>query len=85
MEFNNINYTTSLVFDTESNNIKLITFTKFDSFKYSFVRYKVNNTDTIFCEQTEGINFCFEDEDCCDYENPETIENIIWKIEPKKK
>jgi hypothetical protein len=71
--FNNINYTTNLVFDTESNLINLTSLSDFDSFTYRVSRYIIYPSDTNLCTGDNfGLDLCIDDDDSeCD--NPEEV------------
>jgi hypothetical protein len=73
VEFNNINYTTNLVFDTESNLINLTSLSDFDSFTYRVSRYIIYPSDTNLCTGDNfGLDLCIDDDDSeCD--NPEEV------------
>ena len=89
VEFNNINYTTNLVFDTESNNVNLTSFSNFDSFNYWVSRYIIYQSELNSCVgDMFGLELCLDESPEC--EDPEEIghrelkkKEEIKKIEQK--
>ena len=82
IDFNNVNYTTDLNFDTQSTLINVTTMTDFDSYQYKVGKYKVENSDDTYCYNYLGIIVCLEGE--CDSKNPIIVESPSLKIREKK-
>ena len=66
VEFNNINYTTNLIFDTKSNLVNLTQLSDFDSFNYNVAIYKVEINNENKCIGLFGLGFCLESTDNCE-------------------
>ena len=66
VEFNKVNYTNILNFDTQSTLINIKTITDFDDYIYTYARYKIEDSEINECASTEGISICIED--CAEYE-----------------
>jgi hypothetical protein len=58
VEFNNINYTTYLIFDTKSNCVNLTTLSDFDSFDYTEARYIIHDSEDNICQSFMGMSLC---------------------------
>jgi hypothetical protein len=82
VEFNNITYTTNLIFDTESNLVNLTSLSNFDSFNYKVARYKINPSQLNLCFGSLGIDLCIDDnEEQC--EDKETVSTPVLKTYKK--
>ena len=79
-EFNKINYTIILNFDTKTTLVKVTTITDFDKYKYKVGRYKREDSEVNECEQTLGISFCLN---ACNNPNIETIKPAIYEYKEK--
>jgi hypothetical protein len=77
VEFNNINYTTILIFDTKSNLANLTQLSDFDSFNYNVARYKIESNNETACIGIFGLEMCFDETDQCD--NPKVVTPPIIK------
>ena len=66
VKFNKVNYTIVLSFDTQSNLMNVKTITDFDEYKYTYARYKVEDTEVNDCGATLGISVCIND--CAAYD-----------------
>ena len=84
VEFNNVNYTTILLFDTETNKIKLKTFTNFEAYEYTEGKYKIDEAGDNICGGFMGINLCMDEPEGCDVENPITVEAPVKHLVKKK-
>ena len=63
VEFNNITYTTNLIFDTESNLVNLTSLSDFDSFYYTVARYIIYPSELNLCYETLDIVICIDDDE----------------------
>ena len=66
VKFNKVNYTIVLSFDTQSNLMNVKTITDFDEYKYTYARYKVEDTEINDCGAALGISVCIND--CAAYD-----------------
>lgn len=82
VNFNNVNYTTKIHFDTNSTIINVSTIGDFDAYNYYVGKYRVENSDENHCNEFLGIKICTEGK--CDNENRETIEFPIIKTQNRK-
>jgi len=71
VEFGGINYTTTLIYDTESNLVNLTSLSDFDSFNYHEARYRINPSNEYINIGSLGVEMCFNDPSQCG--EPETI------------
>ena len=76
IKFNNINYTSSIIYDTLTNIANLTTISNFDAFKYEIKRFIVEPSNINFCTDTMGVPFCFEDEEECN--DPEQVNATLF-------
>ena len=82
IDFNNVNYTTDLNFDTQSTLINVTTITDFDSYQYKVQRYKVENSNDIQCKEILGITVCVYEE--CESTSPIKVGSPSFYIGEKK-
>lgn len=82
IEFNNVNFTTDLNFDTQSTLINVTTITDFESYQYKIGKYKVENSDDTFCYEYLDIIICIEGE--CDELNQKPIGSPTLKSRERK-
>ena len=75
VDFNNVTYITNLTYDTDSNQIKLITIKDFEAYNYIVETKRINGTYGDLCVSSVGIDICLENDECFE---PETV------IPPKK-
>jgi hypothetical protein len=71
-DFNDINYSSNINFDTKQTVINVTTIADFEKYRYSIGRYKIENSDDTICFNIFGIFTCEEGE--CDMNNPTVIE-----------
>ena len=81
VQFNNINFTTNIEYNTESTNLSVSTITDFDSYQYSIETYKIEDISEIKCVSIMYIDFCFNVGKCT---NSPVNRNIILKTETQK-
>ena len=82
LEFNKVNYTIILKFDTQSNLMNVTTITDFDKINYQISRYKIEDEKVDACADALDIGFCIQE--CNDY-SIITVEEPKWKHEPEVK
>ena len=80
VNFNKVNYTIVLNFDTQSTLINLTTITDFDEYIYSIARYKNKDSEKSECSMIEGIGLCIYD---CEDSEIEIVEAPRNKEVPK--
>ena len=88
-DFNNVNLSMILDFNTDSNDIFYTVVTDFDSFNYTLERYLIENLPKNICLNDEYennnfiINICFDDIECLDSTKkivlPKSIKNVDKK------
>ena len=76
-DFNDINYSSNINFDTKQTAINVTTIAKFEKYRYSIGRYKIENSDENICINIGGFITCEEDE--CDVNNPIIKESPVDK------
>ena len=64
VDFNNVTYTTNLIYDTDSNQIKLITIKDFEAYNYMVETKRINGTSGDLCVSTAGIDICLDNDEC---------------------
>ena len=79
--FNNVNLTTNLDFNTNSNNISVTSITDFDNYQYSIENFKIEDISETNCFTLMHINFCFDIGKCDKVPN---YSSKIVKTESKK-
>ena len=83
VEFNNVSYITNLIYDTDSNQVKVNTIKDFEGYNYWVETKRINGTDSDLCISTLGIDICLDNDNC---NLPETVKPKKKKIqEPEKK
>ena len=80
VNFNKVNYTNVLYFDTQSTLINVKTITDFDEYIYSIARYKILNSEKNQCVGSVGISLCIND---CEDSEIEIVEAPRNKEVPK--
>jgi hypothetical protein len=81
VEFNDVNYTTNLNFDTQSTFINVTTIANFGAYIYKIGKFKVEDAEETECNSFGGISLCLRKE--CDSKNPLTVEPLTQKPYPK--
>ena len=84
LEFNKVNYTIVLNFDTQSTLINVTTITDFDKINYEVRRYKIEDEESEFCtnDMLGFGGFCITQ---CNNYAPNPVDEPKYKNEPKKK
>jgi hypothetical protein len=60
VEFNNVNFTTNIDFNTESTKINATVIAKIDQYKYSKQRYETKDAKGSSCNELMGVNICIK-------------------------
>ena len=92
VEFNDVNYTMNVDFNTKSTDINLTSITNFQAYNYNKEIYQIEETTFSQCYTVQGIKTCIEYTNCDDndkkiisskhsktVEKVEEIENFIIK------
>ena len=80
VNFNKVNYTMVLNFDTQSTLVNVKTITDFDEYQYKYARYKIEDSEINECSSFEGIGVCIN---ICPNNDIKIIEEPKYKREPK--
>ena len=87
VNFNKVNYTMVLNFDTQSTLVNVNTITDFDEYQYKYGRYKIEDSEINDCSSFEGISVCINspsDYDIKTIEEPKIKkQNKIYEVESK--
>ena len=84
IEFNNVNYTLVLDFNTDSNDIITTIVTDFDAYQYSMERYLLGKKRKDSCDNNYYLfNICV-DFYLCDYSNKKEISSKAFHFVEKK-
>ena len=83
IEFNDVNYTMNLDFNTQSKDINFTTITNFEAYQFNKEIYQIEEESFSECFFILGINICIE-YTTCDYNERKIISTKQSKIVPKK-
>ena len=83
IEFNDVNYTMNLDFNTQSKDINFTTITNFEAYQYNKEIYQIEEESFSECFFILGINICIE-YTTCDYNDRKIISTKKSKIVSKK-
>ena len=83
IEFNDVNYTMNIDYNTNSTDINLTTITNFEAYQYNKEVYQIEEENFSECYLILGINICIE-YTTCDYNDRKIISTKQSKIVPKK-